>query len=124
MSAPASALPPVEARREPPAIFTWRALTIFVTASAVLGEGLSFPYDFGFVPSTLGEDGDPLDVLLFLDHAVPPGYSVVLPAWPVAEAGNAGTASGGRAQGHSAGGAARAGRQRWGRRDGQECQTA
>ena len=41
--------------------------------SAVLGEGLAFPYDFGFVPSTLGEDGDPLDVLLFLDHAVPPG---------------------------------------------------
>jgi inorganic pyrophosphatase len=41
--------------------------------SAVLGEGLAFPFDFGFVPSTLGEDGDPLDVLLFLDHAVPPG---------------------------------------------------
>jgi inorganic pyrophosphatase len=41
--------------------------------SAVLAEGLSFPYDFGFVPSTLGEDGDPLDVLLFLDHGVPPG---------------------------------------------------
>ena len=44
-----------------------------VRMSAVLGEGLSFPYDFGFVPSTLGQDGDPLDVLLFLDHAVPPG---------------------------------------------------
>jgi inorganic pyrophosphatase len=40
--------------------------------SAVLGEGLSFPYDFGFFPSTVGEDGDPLDVLLFLDHGVPP----------------------------------------------------
>ena len=40
--------------------------------AAVLGEGLAFPYDFGFVPSTLGEDGDPLDVLLFLDHGVPP----------------------------------------------------
>jgi inorganic pyrophosphatase len=40
---------------------------------AVLGEGLAFPYDFGFVPSTLGEDGDPLDVLLFLDYGVPPG---------------------------------------------------
>jgi len=39
---------------------------------AVLGEGLAFPYDFGFIPSTLGEDGDPLDVLLFLDHGVPP----------------------------------------------------
>ena len=44
-----------------------------VRMSSVLGEGLSFPYDFGFIPSTLGEDGDPLDVLLFLDHAVPPG---------------------------------------------------
>jgi len=43
---------------------------------AVLAEGLSFPYDFGFVPSTLGEDGDPLDVLLLLDHAVPPGCVV------------------------------------------------
>jgi inorganic pyrophosphatase len=40
---------------------------------AVLGEGLAFPYDFGFFPSTLGDDGDPLDVLLFLDHGVPPG---------------------------------------------------
>ena len=40
--------------------------------SAVLGEGLSFPYDFGFFPSTVGDDGDPLDVLLFLDRGVPP----------------------------------------------------
>ena len=39
---------------------------------SVLGEGLSFPYDFGFFPSTQGDDGDPLDVLLFLDHGVPP----------------------------------------------------
>jgi inorganic pyrophosphatase len=40
---------------------------------AVLAEGLAFPYDFGFIPSTLGDDSDPLDVLLFLDHGVPPG---------------------------------------------------
>ncbi|HLG45264.1 MAG TPA: inorganic diphosphatase [Reyranella sp.] len=44
--------------------------------STVLGEGLSFPYDFGFFPSTEGGDGDPLDVLLFLDHGVPPGTVV------------------------------------------------
>lgn len=40
---------------------------------ATLGEGLAFPHDIGFFPSTRGEDGDPLDVLLFLDSAVPPG---------------------------------------------------
>jgi inorganic pyrophosphatase len=44
-----------------------------IRLGATLGEGLAFPYDFGFFPSTLGEDGDPLDVLLFLDNAVPPG---------------------------------------------------
>ena len=35
----------------------------------VLPEGMVFPYDFGFVPSTLGDDGDPLDVLLFMDQS-------------------------------------------------------
>ena len=35
--------------------------------SGVLPVGANFPYDFGFVPSTRGEDGDPLDVLLLMD---------------------------------------------------------
>jgi len=35
---------------------------------AVLPEGMYFPHDFGFIPSTLGEDGDPLDVLLLTDE--------------------------------------------------------
>jgi inorganic pyrophosphatase len=30
-----------------------------IRLSATLGEGLAFPYDFGFFPSTMGEDGDP-----------------------------------------------------------------
>jgi inorganic pyrophosphatase len=37
------------------------------------GRRPGLPDDFGFFPSTRGEDGDPLDVLLFLDDAVPPG---------------------------------------------------
>jgi inorganic pyrophosphatase len=40
---------------------------------AILAEGLAFPYDFGFFPSTRGKDGDPLDVLVLLDTAVPAG---------------------------------------------------
>src|SRR5438874_12249969 len=32
-----------------------------------LPEGMTFPLDFGFIPSTLGGDGDPLDILVVLD---------------------------------------------------------
>jgi inorganic pyrophosphatase len=42
----------------------------------VLPLGTSFPYDFGFLPSTLGEDGDPLDAIVFPDEPVPPGTVV------------------------------------------------
>lgn len=38
--------------------------------TGLLPAGSSFPYDFGFIPSTLGEDGDPLDVLLLMDEPV------------------------------------------------------
>jgi hypothetical protein len=32
-----------------------------------------FPYDFGFIPSTKGDDGDPLDILLLLGQSAPTG---------------------------------------------------
>ncbi len=35
---------------------------------SVLTLGHSFPYDFGFIPNTLGGDGDALDVLIFMDE--------------------------------------------------------
>lgn len=35
--------------------------------------GMEFPYDFGFVPSTLGDDGDPVDVLVLMDEPAFPG---------------------------------------------------
>ncbi|GJG87510.1 inorganic pyrophosphatase [Gemmatimonadetes bacterium T265] len=38
--------------------------------------GHVFPYDFGFVPGTLGGDGDPLDVLVLMDEATYPGVLV------------------------------------------------
>jgi inorganic pyrophosphatase len=44
--------------------------------ATVLPEGMTFPYDFGFVPSTLGDDGDPLDVLILMEAPVVPGCVV------------------------------------------------
>jgi inorganic pyrophosphatase len=44
--------------------------------STVLPEGMVFPYDFGFVPATLGGDGDPLDILVLMEASVIPGCVV------------------------------------------------
>ena len=41
-------------------------LDLFVLGG-LLPVGMVFPFDFGFVPGTLGGDGDPLDILVLMD---------------------------------------------------------
>lgn len=36
--------------------------------AGLLPEGMSFPLDYGFIPSTLADDGDPIDVLVLADE--------------------------------------------------------
>lgn len=40
----------------------------FFELKKVLPAGMAFPYDFGFVPSTEADDGDPIDVLVLMDE--------------------------------------------------------
>lgn len=42
---------------------------------------LGYPADYGYIPQTLCDDGDPLDALLIIDESVPHG--VVVPSRPI-----------------------------------------
>jgi len=52
-----------------------------MTLSRPLTFGVAYPYDWGFVPSTRGPDGDPIDVIVMWDGVSYPG--VVLPCRPI-----------------------------------------
>jgi inorganic pyrophosphatase len=41
--------------------------------SKLLPEGLMFPFDFGMIPDTKGEDGDPLDIITLSESGTFPG---------------------------------------------------
>lgn len=43
-----------------------------------LYTAMSYPFNYGFVPNTLADDGDPLDVLVLSEYPVVPG--VVIPS--------------------------------------------
>lgn len=45
------------------------------TLKDVLPAGMTFPYDFGFLPRTIAGDGDPMDVLLLMDEPAFPGLA-------------------------------------------------
>ncbi len=48
--------------------FSWDEKRELFELSGVLPSGAVFPYDFGFLPNTRGEDGDALDVLVLMDE--------------------------------------------------------
>jgi inorganic pyrophosphatase len=44
-----------------------------IKLAKVMPAGLVFPFDFGFIPGTKGEDGDPLDVIVISEVESFPG---------------------------------------------------
>lgn len=47
-----------------------------MTLSRPLPSGVTYPYDWGFVPSTKAPDGDPIDVMILWDCAAYPGMVI------------------------------------------------
>jgi inorganic pyrophosphatase len=55
--------------------------TGYITLDRVTPVAMGYPTDYGYIPQTLCEDGDPLDALLVIHESVPHG--VVVPARPI-----------------------------------------
>jgi inorganic pyrophosphatase len=66
----------IETPKDQPNKLTYDPTAGTMRLSKVLPVGMVFPFDFGFVPSTLGDDGDPLDVLVLMDAPAPAGCLV------------------------------------------------
>jgi inorganic pyrophosphatase len=53
---------------------------------SLLPAGMVFPFDFGFIPGTKAEDGDPLDILVLIDEPATQGCLVITRLLAVIEA--------------------------------------
>ncbi|MDR3055913.1 MAG: inorganic diphosphatase [Zoogloeaceae bacterium] len=47
-----------------------------VMVDRFMATPMHYPYDYGFIPHTLSEDGDPVDVLVIAPYALQPGVVV------------------------------------------------
>lgn len=52
-----------------------------LTVNRFLTTSMHYPCDYGFIPQTLAEDGDPLDVMVITPF--PLAYNVVIPSRPI-----------------------------------------
>lgn len=66
--------------------YTWDDEQKCFVLKSALPAGMAFPYDFGFVPRTRADDGDPLDVLVLMDEPAFPGCAVLVRLIGVLEA--------------------------------------
>lgn len=53
--------------------FDYEPVSGRIKLSKLLPEGLIFPFDFGMIPGTKGEDGDPLDIIVLSETGTFPG---------------------------------------------------
>ncbi|TPN35580.1 inorganic pyrophosphatase [Mesorhizobium sp. B2-3-3] len=66
----------IETPRGAAAKLAYEPKTGVFQSSRPLPVGNTYPYDWGFVPSTLGDDGDPLDGMVIHQAATAPGVVI------------------------------------------------
>lgn len=66
----------IETSRGSPVKYSYRPDNGLFYAKRLLPPGMVFPFNFGFIPSTLGEDGDPVDIIILNEVPLIPGCLV------------------------------------------------
>ena len=66
----------IETPRGSRAKFSYDEESGLFALSKLLPVGMAFPFSFGFIPSTRGGDGDPLDVVIVFEEKLFPGCLV------------------------------------------------
>jgi inorganic pyrophosphatase len=56
--------------------YVWSKKRRLLKLTKILPTGMVFPFDFGFIPDTKGQDGDPLDIIVISEFASFPGCIV------------------------------------------------
>lgn len=56
--------------------YVYDETTDSIKLKRALPAGMVFPFDFGFIPSTIADDGDPMDILVLTDAPTFPGCLV------------------------------------------------
>ncbi len=56
--------------------YVWDKVLDAFKLKKMLPEGMVFPYNFGFIPETKADDGDPADVLVLMEESSFPGCHV------------------------------------------------
>ena len=67
----------VETPRGSPIKFKYDDRAEIFTISRTLSQGVVYPFDWGFIPNTMSDDGDPIDALCLHAHASYPGIAPV-----------------------------------------------
>jgi len=66
----------VETPKGSPVKYNYDTVSDHFKLKKILPAGMVFPFDFGLIPRTKGEDGDPLDIILVSEFGTFPGCRV------------------------------------------------
>jgi inorganic pyrophosphatase len=58
--------------------YEWDPAINAIRLDRMLFTSTRYPHDYGFIPATLAEDGDPLDVMVILDEPTFPGCEIAV----------------------------------------------